>query len=227
MDVVNNLKDRIEKASTYSKSKSDAHGEVFTPFDLIADMVKKIPLTTLTDPSKTYFDPCAGKGNFPIILVKALMKTLAKAIPDESDRLKHIIENQLFMGEYQDTSANFIAYHFQMDRGLKVNLYKGDSLQMPDDFFDLSYDERREKYPEHSVLEPVEPEKVPEIPVNTPSLPLSQGVSKAKPSQTSAKPKKSPQIKGEKPDMTMTFIDVQVDPIRNSVIIKVERKTKI
>lgn len=206
--MLDNIKDQIAKASTYSKSKSDAHGEVFTPFDLIAEMVKKIPLTTLTDPSKTYFDPCAGKGNYPIILVKALMKTLAKAIPDEADRLKHIIENQLFMGEYQDTSANFIAYYFQMSVGLKVNLYVGDTLQMPEDFFELSYDERREKYPDNCVLEPVEPEKMPEIPIESPSLPISQSVSKVKGSKTSAKPKKSPKIKGEKPDMTMTFIDV-------------------
>ena len=208
MVIVDDVKRLIEEASHFSKEKSKTRGEVFTPFELIVKIVKQIPLTTLTDPSKTYFDPCAGKGNFPIILVKALMKTLAKAIPDEADRLKHIIENQLFMGEYQDTSANFIAYYFQMSVGLKVNLYVGDTLQMPEDFFELSYDERREKYPEHCVLDPVEPEKVPEIPVNTPSLPRSERVSKAKPSKTSAKPKKSPKIKGEKPDMTMTFIDV-------------------
>ena len=165
--MIEKLKNQIAKASTYSKSKSDVHGEVFTPFDLIAEMVKKIPLITLTDPSKTYFDPCAGKGNFPIILVKALMKTLAKAIPDDADRLKHIIENQIFMGEFQDTSANFIAYHFQMDRGLKVNLYVGDTLKMPDDFFDLSYDERREKYPQHCVITPVEPAAVVEAPAVT------------------------------------------------------------
>lgn len=207
--MIDKLKDQIAKASIYSKSLSDAHGEVFTPFELITEMVKKIPLTTLIDPSKTYFDPCAGKGNFPIILVKALMKTLAKAIPDEADRLKHIVENQIFMAEFQDTSANFIAYYFQMDRGLKVNLYVGDTLQMPDDFFELSYDERRKKYPVNCVLEPVEPEKVPEIPVKTPSLPRSERVSKAKPSKTSARPKKSPKIKVEKPDMTMTFIDIE------------------
>lgn len=212
MEVIDKLKDQIATTSTYSRSKSDSHGEVFTPFDLIAKMVRNIPLSTLTDPSKTYFDPCAGKGNFPIILVKALMKTLAKAIPDEADRLKHIIENQLFMAEFQDTSANFIAYHFQMDRGLKVNLYKGDTLQMPDDFFDLSYDERRKKYPENCVLEPVEPEKVPEIPAESPSLPRSESVSKAKPSKTPAKPRKKRESKGEKPDSTPAWMRmVQVD----------------
>lgn len=156
-DGVNKLVDAISKASNFSRDKASSHGEVFTPFDLIAKMVNKIPLSTLTDPSKTYFDPCAGKGNFPIILVKTLMTTLAKAIPDEADRLKHIIENQLFMGEFQDTSANFIAYNFQFGMDLKVNLYRGDALKMPDDFFELSYDERREKYPEHCVLCPVEP----------------------------------------------------------------------
>ena len=209
MEVVNTVKDLIEKASSYSRSKSDAHGEVFTPFDLIVEMVKKIPIATLTDPSKTYFDPCAGKGNFPIILVKALMKTLAKAIPDEADRLKHIIENQLFMAEFQDTSANFIAHYFQMGEGFKVNLYKGDTLQMPEDFFDLSWDERREKYPQHCVLDPGEPEILPEIPVESPSLPRSERVSKAKVSKTSAKAKK-PAKKQDDTPIWMRNVSVDV-----------------
>lgn len=207
--MLEELKSLIAEASSYSKSKSDAHGEVFTPFDLIVEMVRKIPLSTLTDPSKTYFDPCAGKGNFPIILIKALMKTLAKAIPNEADRLKHIIENQLFMAEYQDTSANFIAYYFQMGEGFKVNLYKGDTLQMPEDFFDLSWDERREKYPEHCVLEPVEPENLPEIPVESPSLPRSERVSKPKVSKTSAKTKK-PAKKQDDTPIWMRNVSVDV-----------------
>ena len=47
---------------------------------------------------------------------------------------------------------------------LKVNLYVGDSLAMPDDFFELSYDERREKYPDNCILNPVEPAAVVEVP---------------------------------------------------------------
>ena len=144
MVVVNKLVDVISKASNFSRDKASSHGEVFTPFDLIAMMVKKIPLSTLTDPSKTYFDPCAGKGNYPIILVKVLMKTLANAIPNEDERLKHIIENQIFMAEYQKESADFIAYHFQFDRGLKVNLFHGDTLEMPDDWFQRPWEEREE-----------------------------------------------------------------------------------
>ncbi len=140
--MIDDVKDQIAKASTYSKSKSDELGEVFTPFDLITEMVNKIPLSTLSDPSKTYFDPCAGKGNFPIILVKALMKTLAKAIPNEDERLKHIIENQIFMAEYQKVSVDFIREHFQFDRGLKVNLFHGDTLEMPEDWFDKPWEER-------------------------------------------------------------------------------------
>lgn len=210
MIILDTIKAKIAEASQYDKSKSDKHAEVFTPNYLVADMVKRISIATLSDPSKTYFDPCAGKGNFPIVLVRALMKTLAKSIPNEEERLKHIIEEQLFMSEYQEVSANLIAYYFQMERGLKVNLYVGDTLQMPDDFFELSYDERREKYPDNCVLEAVEPEKIPEITEISPSLPRSERVSDVKPSKTSAKPKKSPKIKGEKPDMTMTFVDVEV-----------------
>jgi len=149
--VVKYVQDQIKKSSVYSKTKSNVHGEVFTPFDLIAEMIKEIPPSTLTDPSKTYFDPCAGKGNFPIILVKALMRTLAKAIPDEEERLRYIVEKQIYMAEFQPESAEFIAEAFAFGKGFKVNLYYGDTLKMPEDFFDLPWEERRIKYPDNCV----------------------------------------------------------------------------
>ena len=210
LNLLNNVSDLIVDASPYSKSKSDTFAEVFTPNESIKDQIAKVPKSFWFSPERTILDPCTGKGNYPIIVAKLLFKTLAKAIPDERERLKHIIENMIFMCEYQDTSANFIAYHFQFGMDLKVNLYRGDTLQMPEDFFELSYDERREKYPDNCVLEAVEPEKMPEITEISPSLPRSERVSEVKPSKTSAKTKKSPKIKGEKPDMTMTFVDVEV-----------------
>ena len=141
--MIDEVKNQIAKASTYSKSKSDDLGEVFTPFDLITEMVKKIPLTTLSDPSKTYFDPCAGKGNFPIILIETLMNTLVDEIPDEEERLRHIVEKQIFMAEYQKVSVDFIREHFTFGlESLRLNLYHGDTLEMPEDWFDKPWEER-------------------------------------------------------------------------------------
>jgi len=58
---------------------------------------------------------------------------------------------------------------------------------------------------------------MPEIIVNPPSLPLSQGVSVGLLSKTSADHKKSPQIKGESPVLPVALV-------RNTVIIKVWKR---
>ena len=139
----------ITDKSSYSKDKSDKHGEVFTPNELIYEIISKLPRDIWEDPSKTFLDPCSGKGNFPIYIVKKLFIHLQEHIVDEEERLKHIVEKQLFMAEFQRESAEFIATTFTFGKGYKVNLYVGDTLQMPEDFFDLSWEERRKKYPEN------------------------------------------------------------------------------
>ena len=107
-------------------------------------MISKLPREVWEDPTKTFFDP-AAKGNFPIYIVEKLFVHLQEHIPNEEERLKHIVEKQLFMAEYQKENAEFIATAFTFGKGYKVNLYVGDTLQMPEDFFDLPYEERRER----------------------------------------------------------------------------------
>ena len=150
-ELINKVSKLITDKSSYSKEKSDQHGEVFTPNELIYEMISKLPRDIWEDPSKTFLDPCSGKGNFPIYIVKKLFVHLKEHIVDEEERLKHIVEKQLFMAEFQRESAEFIATAFTFGKGYKVNLYVGDTLQMPEDFFDLSWEERREKYPDKVV----------------------------------------------------------------------------
>jgi hypothetical protein len=126
---------KVNEATTYDKSKSDEHGEVFTPAELIVEMISQIPDEVWSDPLKTYFDPCAGKGQFPIQIVKKLMSSLQDFEEDEFKRYKHIVENQLFMSEYQKESADTIREIFEIE-GVKINLYNGDTLTMPSDYFE-------------------------------------------------------------------------------------------
>ena len=149
--IISKVSKLITNNSSYSKEKSNKHGEVFTPNELIYEMISKLPRDIWEDPSKTFLDPCAGKGNFPIYIVKKLFVHLQEHIVEEEERLKHIVEKQLFMAEFQRESAEFIATAFTFGKGYKVNLYVGDTLQMPEDFFDLSWEERREKYPDNVV----------------------------------------------------------------------------
>ena len=143
MDKIDNVREAITQASAYNKSKSDKFGEVFTPFELIEEMLDKLDPSVWSDKTKTFFDPCAGKGNFPICIVKRLFDGLADVIPDAEERLRHIVEKQLFMAEMQSVSADFIRDHFTFGiKGLRVNLYHGDSLEMPEDWFNKSWEER-------------------------------------------------------------------------------------
>lgn len=135
-EQIENIIERVALESEYSKSKSDSFGEVFTPNELINEMLDRLPEGTFNDSKKTFFDPCAGKGNFPIQIVKRLFEGTRDSIPDDEKRLKNIIENQIYMCELQDSSANFIKDLFTFNRGLKVNLYHGDTLKMPEDYFE-------------------------------------------------------------------------------------------
>ena len=150
--LLNKISIRIQKESTYSKEKSNELGEVFTPPELINEMLNQLPRDIWEDKNKTWFDPCAGKGNFPILVIKRLFVHLQEHIIDEEERLKHIIERQLYMAEYQRESAEFIDLILSLGGKYKVNIYVGDTLQMPSDFFDLSWEERREKYPKNCIL---------------------------------------------------------------------------
>lgn len=149
--LVKYLKTEINKKTVYSKDKSKIFAEVFTPPSLIKEMLGSLDEDAFTDPSKTFLDPCSGKGNFPVFIIQSLMKTLKKHFPKSKQRYKHIIENMIYMAEYQRESAEFINELFSLDGTVKVNLYVGDTLAMPDDFFDLSYDERKVKYPNNCI----------------------------------------------------------------------------
>ena len=146
LQLIEALYSRIIGTSSYSKEKSDSFGEVFTPPELINEMLDKLPSDIWSDKTKTFFDPAAGKGNFPIEVIKRLFNGLESIILNEEQRLKHIVENQIFMAELQDDSADFIREQFQFGRGYKVNLYHGDSLNMPEDYFGESEKEEGHQF---------------------------------------------------------------------------------
>lgn len=150
--LIGSVAKSINAVSTFNKEKSADHGEVFTPNELIFETLQTLPKESWNS-NTTFLDPCAGKGNYGIYIIKHLFLHLQQQIPDEEERLKHIIENQLYMVELQRESAEFIADTFKFGKDFKVNLYFGNALEMPEDFFDLSWEERREKYPENCMID--------------------------------------------------------------------------
>jgi type I restriction-modification system DNA methylase subunit len=98
-----NLQQEIKGYNTYEKRKDN--DEVFTPPFLIEEMLDKLPKTVWKDPTKTWLDPCAGLGNFSVLILKRLMEGLKDWEPNEEIRKKHILEKMLFHVEMNPESV--------------------------------------------------------------------------------------------------------------------------
>jgi hypothetical protein len=53
-----------------SKARVKELGEVFTPPELVNEMLDRLPPELWTDPTKTYIDPACGTGNFLVEVVR-------------------------------------------------------------------------------------------------------------------------------------------------------------
>jgi len=83
------------------------YGEIFTPLELVDEMLSKLPNAVWSDPELKWLDPANGMGNYPIkaylgqsegsYIYPGLFNGLRAAIPDDKKRAKHIVEKMLFM----------------------------------------------------------------------------------------------------------------------------------
>jgi len=106
-------------------------GEVFTPTELVQEVLDKLPQELFTDPNKTYLDPSCGDGQF---LGEGLIRKVENGIDFEQalstiygvdlmqdnvdlcrerllcgqEHLKHIVERNI-------VCANALKYHYRFD----------------------------------------------------------------------------------------------------------------
>jgi hypothetical protein len=114
------------------------YGEVFTPVEFINNNMlndletyyKKRDKKIFEDETLKWGDTTAGMGNFPIAIYYKLMDGLKNKILNEKIRKKHILENMLFMAEYNKNNCIMIKQIFNINNEFKLNLYEGDSLQL-------------------------------------------------------------------------------------------------
>ena len=114
-------------------------GEVFTPMDFInnnmlADLSEyykeKYNKNIFEDETLKWGDTTTGMGNFTIAIYYKLMDGLKKKIPNKKERKKHILENMLFMAEYNKKNCFVVKQIFNINNEFKLNLYQGDSLKL-------------------------------------------------------------------------------------------------
>jgi hypothetical protein len=124
----------IKNNITVKKEEKNKFGEVFTPIHLINDILDKLPIDVWKNKNLKWFDPCAGIGNFFVIIFYRLMDSLKDEIDDELSRKKWIIENMLYMAELNVNNCKILKEVF----GEEANIFTGDTLKMKFDFkFDI------------------------------------------------------------------------------------------
>ena len=73
-----------------------SNDEVFTPPEIVNQMLDMLPQELFCNPDTTFLDPATKSGVFLREIAKRLLKGLEKQIPDIQDRIDHIFQKQLF-----------------------------------------------------------------------------------------------------------------------------------
>jgi hypothetical protein len=89
-------------------------GEVFTPEELVREMLDKIPTSVWKNPTSTFLDPCMGKGTFLIDILRRLTTIYGYSVEDAMSRIYGY-----------DVRVKYINY---LKRGGFVNVFHKDFL---------------------------------------------------------------------------------------------------
>ena len=80
-----------------------------TPRFLAEEMLDKLPQEIWSDKTKTFCDPAFANGSFYFLLINRLMQGLSEVIENPEERLKHIVENQVFVYDTNEVPRLFVS----------------------------------------------------------------------------------------------------------------------
>ena len=130
IDRPNDLLEFINDCLKPKDLEKKKFGEVFTPMNLVNEMLDKLPNDVWYNKNLKWFDPANGMGNFPIAVYLRLMVSLKDIIPNDKHRKKHILENMLYMSELNKKNVFICRQLLDINKEYKLNLYEGDSLEL-------------------------------------------------------------------------------------------------
>lgn len=82
-----------------------SNDEVFTPPNLVNDILDLLPIELWRNPNAKFLDPVSKSGVFLREMAKRLMKGLETQIPDKQERINHIFSQQLYGIAITDLTA--------------------------------------------------------------------------------------------------------------------------
>lgn len=128
VELKRNISEFIEKYEKVSKLESKLFGEVFTPRQLIDEMLDTLPEDIWKNKDLKWLDPAVGIGNFPAAILDRLMVGLEEVINDEDQRRKHILEEMLYMCDISTKNLFLLYQLFDCNNEFKLNVYRGSFL---------------------------------------------------------------------------------------------------
>ena len=111
-----------------------------TPVSLVNDMLDKLPSETWSDPSKKFLDPACSTGTFLLEIVRRLNKGLAQKIPNQEDRLRHIVENMVYGAEVYQVPYLMTRRAFSRLFNYKFNLFHGNMVEGIEGLSNMKFD---------------------------------------------------------------------------------------
>jgi hypothetical protein len=125
----NSISDFIQQYEKVSKLESKLFGEVFTPRQLIEEMLDSLPAEIWKNKDLKWLDPAVGVGNFPSVVLDRLMIGLEEVIPNEEERRKHILEEMLYMCDISIKNLFLLYKLFDCNNEYKLNVHRGSFLE--------------------------------------------------------------------------------------------------
>lgn len=127
-ELQKNISSFIEQYEKVSKLESKLFGEVFTPRQLIDEMLDTLPKEVWSNPDLKWLDPAVGIGNFGAPVLDRLMIGLESVITNEDDRKKHILEEMLHFCDISVKNLFLLYKLFDCNNEFKLNVYRGSFL---------------------------------------------------------------------------------------------------
>ena len=130
----------VNKNLSPKKLEKHLFGEVFTPLNLIEDMLDQLPTKIWYDKNIKFFDPACGIGNFEICVYYRLLESLKNIIPNKKTRKRHILENMIYVCELNKNNIKIYKRIFDRNKKYKLNIYSGDTLNLDiKNYFNINY----------------------------------------------------------------------------------------
>tara|TARA_Y100000741_G_scaffold55523_1_gene38370 strand:+ start:5027 stop:6559 length:1533 start_codon:yes stop_codon:yes gene_type:complete len=133
----------INKHNNVDVVRKEEYGEVFTPFDLIVEMLEKIPEDAWRNPKNKWLDPGSGIGNFSMVVFYKLDKGLRSWEANDRKRRGHIIKNMIYMIEIGRENVVKCKKYFGKEANISNSDFIRDELKWKKEFeidkFDMIY----------------------------------------------------------------------------------------